>query len=259
MNQEGVHFGGPPLDRFDGGGDAARLAEEVSQAERQVIARELHDTVIQPLTALTISFESIQYQALPPGVLEAYLSAWRELAQEALDSLRGTLSGLRTHPHAYLGLPEALRRYLAPHLRSRGICLSLEDRDWPTDLPLNLTSALYLAVREALTNVEKHAHASEASVWMHGGTRSLDIVVSDNGVGVCLDEVAQRPHDRDGNGFGLTGMRDRLNALGGQMWCRSAPGQGTSIIFLVPSEPEPQAVAHAAEKGTATQPNHLVH
>lgn len=256
-HEDGAHPDGFVIDTLD----EAAFANEVCQAERQAIARELHDTVIQPLTSLAMSFEAVQSQALPPGMLEAYLGAWRELAREALDSLRGALAGLRTHPHAELGLPEALRRYLAPHLRSHGIRLSLDDRDWPTDLPLDLTSALYLAIREALTNVEKHAHASEASVWMHGSAKRLNIIISDDGVGLRAEDLVLSTRHHDGSGFGLTGMRERMNALGGQMSYGSAPGHGTYIELLVPYEPVPPTSfpPHYAEQGAVARLEKLVH
>jgi signal transduction histidine kinase len=219
--------------------DEALLAEEVRQAERRDIARELHDTVIQPLTSLAMSFESLQYQPVTPGILEAHLGAWRELAYEALDSLRATLAGLHTHPHAQLGLPDALHCYLAPQLRCHSVRLAIECRDWPVDLPLDLTSILYLIVRELLTNVEKHAHATEATVLMRADGGALCLIVTDNGVGFSHDSLGFRTPRRRGSGLGLTGIRERVEMLGGRVAYRSAPGQGVQVELRIPVAPQP--------------------
>lgn len=214
--------------------DPANLAEEIREAERRDIARELHDTVIQPLASLAMSFDSVQYQPLTAGMLEAYVGAWKELAQEALDSLRCTLTGLRTHPHAQLGILEALHRYLAPQLRSRGLRLAIESHGWPDDLPIDWTSTLYLAIREALTNVEKHAHASEVTVLLRADGQHLYLAIADNGVGLREGEAESEATKRSGSGFGLVGIRERLRVLNGSMTVMSAPGQGVQLAMQLP-------------------------
>lgn len=216
---------------------AQQVAEHAREQERREIAHELHDTVIQPLAALVTSFECLQRQSLTPGLVEAYLGAWKELAQEAIDSLRGTLAGLLTHPHAQLGLPDALRRYLAPHVRSRGLRLALEAREWPVDTPLDLTSSLYLVLREALTNVEKHAHATEASVLLEADAAELRLFVADNGVGFCQEEQTHRPRTARGQGVGLGSMRERVARLGGQLRIVTSPGHGVRLEMIVPRPP----------------------
>lgn len=217
---------------FGEGGE--HLADLAREAERREIACELHDTVIQPLAALTMSFASVQQQTLTPGAMEAYIGAWKDLAQEALDSLRCTLAGLHAHPHAHLALPDALKRYLMPQVRSRGLPLLLEARNWPEDLPVDLTSSLYLVVREAITNIEKHAHASEASILLESDCAELRIFLADNGVGFRPEEVARRARARAGHGVGLGSMRDRIQKLGGRCVVASAPGQGVRVDLSVP-------------------------
>lgn len=241
-----VHHHGEPDAERGAERDDERLAELAREAERRELARELHDTVIQPLATLATSFEVMRQQTLTAGVIEAYLGAWKELAQEALDSLRCALAGLHAHPHAQLGLPDALRRYLAPQVRGHGLRLTLEARDWPLDLPLDLTSSLYLVVRETLTNVEKHAHASEASILLEGDATELRIYLADNGVGFQQQEVARRARARarHGNGFGLGSMRERIQTLGGRFTIASAPGQGVRVELAVPRPPatDPEAL-----------------
>ena len=212
----------------------ASREEQAREAERRVIASELHDTVIQPLASLLVSLECVQRQSLAPGMVEAYLGAWKELAQEAMDSLRCTLAGVRTHPHAELGLPDALLRHLASQVRSRGLRLTLESRDWPRDVPLELTSSLYLVVREALTNVAKHARASEVTVLLGVDADNLRITVTDNGVGMRQEEIERERPATNGSGFGLGTMRDRIRSIGGQLILDTAIGSGVRVEITVP-------------------------
>jgi signal transduction histidine kinase len=226
------------------GADTVRIVEEARENERADIARELHDTVIQPLAALVTSLENYAQHPPPPGVTEAYVAAWRELTQEAIAALRCALGGLRAHPHAELGLPEALIRYLVPQARAQGIRLMLESREWADNLPLDWTSSLYLLVREALTNVQKHARASEVTILLRADETRVYIIITDNGVGFHIGEVdgvdiVMTPERR--SGFGIVGMRERVSILGGCLDLVSDPGQGTRIEVTVPRPLQQQA------------------
>jgi signal transduction histidine kinase len=223
--------------------DTVRIVEEARENERADIARELHDTVIQPLAALVTGFENYALNPPPPGVTEAYIAAWRELTQEAIAALRCALGGLRAHPHAEVGLPEALHRYLVPQARAQGIRLLLESRDWASDLPLDWTSSLYLLVREAMTNVQKHARASEVTILLRADETQISIIIADNGVGFHVESVEREdfvvtPERR--SGFGIMGMRERVSLLGGCLDLVSDPGQGTRIEVCVPRPPREQ-------------------
>jgi signal transduction histidine kinase len=202
--------------------------------ERHDLARELHDTVIQPLTSLVMSFTCLERR--PPGAeyTEAHLVLWKRLAQEALDSLRSTLAGFRSSLHAGWGLSEALHRSLAPQLGSRGMRLNIESHDWPIDIPPDWNWNLYLAVREALTNVEKHASATEVWVHLHAEVDSLSITVIDDGIGFRSDELARKRFAGPGCGLGIDSIRDRLSMLGGRLDITTAPGCGVRLEMQLP-------------------------
>lgn len=222
--------------------------ERVLEDGRVQLAREMHDTVIQPLTTLVMSLEAQKYRQLSPGQVEAYLSAWQELAREALQCLRDTLADLRDHPHTQLGLTSALQRYLIPALRAEGHRVIFDARDWPQDLPIDYVSNLYLILREALTNVKKHARASEATILLRGGDH-LTLTIVDNGVGF-LSDAARPASTPRGSRFGLAGMRERVAALAGKITVESAPGQGTRLEIVVP---QPAAAPSAAVRHPATK------
>ena len=165
---------------------------DVCEAERSELARDLHDTVLQPLTSLVLSLTCFERQS-PPSAdhATAHLILWKGLAQEALDSLRARLAGLQPVVDGGRGLPEALHRSLISQWSSRGLHLIIESY-LLLDLPLDWNRHLYLAVREAITNVEKHATASVATVRLHAQEEGLKITVVDNGVGRLHDSAAGR-------------------------------------------------------------------
>jgi NarL family two-component system sensor histidine kinase LiaS len=224
-----------PQEPLFAAGDVSRLVETVREAERHVLARELHDTVIQPLVSLVISLRGSEEPLVAGGAPDDRVEIWRQLAQEALDSLRRTLAGLHTHPHAYLGLPEAIRRYLTPRLWSRGIALRLDVRAWPADLPVEYTSGLYLTIREALANVEKHSRATEVSVCLRREAGLLSVLVADNGAGFPVGSTGRPASPGDArSGFGLGFMRERVQILGGSLCVVSVPEHGTRIVIRIP-------------------------
>lgn len=229
---------------------------EARQAERRELARELHDTVVQPLTALLISMEALS----EPGrsdLQQAQLDTWKALAREAVQSLRGTMAGLRTHPHAQLGLPDALRRHLMPQIASRGLQVMVQATAWPEDLPEDWTTSLYLTVREALMNVEKHAQASQCAVVLRSSARQLAIIIVDDGAGFTHKRTVHAQPTAQGTGFGIGGMRDRVRALGGRLTLTTAPGCGTRIEITVPRAariPEKSAARYGANATTSTAP-----
>lgn len=208
---------------------------DVCEAERSELARDLHDTVIQPLTSLVLSLTCFERQS-PPSTDHArvHLSLWKGLAQEALDSLRARLAGMQPFVDGGRGLPEALHRSLVSQLSSRGLHLIIENYNWPLDLPLDWNRHLYLAVREAITNVEKHAMASMVNVRLHAQEKGLKITVVDNGVGMRLDDLAAGRFAPPGHGLGMGGIRNRLSLLGGRLEIAEAPGGGAVLEMWLP-------------------------
>lgn len=229
------------------GAGASAGASEVRKAERRELARELHDTVVQPLTALLMSMETLA-EPREGEVSQVQLDAWKALAREAMQSLRSTMTGLRTHPHAQLGLPDALRRHLIPQVETRGLRVTVQASAWPEDLPDDWTTSLYLTVREALMNVEKHAHAAQCVVVLRGSAQRLAITIIDDGVGFTHKRATHARPTAQGTGFGLGAMRDRVRALGGRLTLTTAPGRGTRIEIVVPRSGEGSTRAAAPRR-----------
>jgi signal transduction histidine kinase len=172
--------------------------------------------------------------------MDSTIGLCKELAQEALDSMRRTLAGLQTHPHAQSGLPEALEQFLAPHLSSHGMRLMVESSNWPAGLPIEWTSNLYLVVREAVSNAEKHARTSLVSAVLRADTEGLFISVTDNGIGFnANDLVSANGRERSGSGFGISCMQDRVRTLGGELVLKTAVGCGVRLEIRLPNPGKP--------------------
>jgi signal transduction histidine kinase len=152
--------------------------------------------------------------------VEAEPGAAAELLESARGELTGALAELRELAR---GLhPAVLERGLEPALAALAerapLPVALDVR-LDAEPPENIAATAYYVVAEALTNVARYAHASEASVHVTGVGETLELVVADDGVG----GASARP------GSGLEGLRDRVEAVGGTLEVRSEPGAGTTV------------------------------
>lgn len=220
----------------------ARLAQE---AERRRIARDLHDGVVQSLTALAADLEYFRTRCLSaqPGDSSQFaekVESWQELARESLDSMRQALGNLRagseaacslTQPCGVLNLPYAIEALLAK-MQGAGYRVEYECEDWPVALPEEYTSNLYSIVREALTNISKHADATMISVCLFSFESCLHLSIADDGVGTAHNASSAR--QKHGYHQGLIGMRERAALLGGRMALESIPARGTRIDIDIP-------------------------
>lgn len=212
------------------------LTRFVQDAERRRIARDLHDSAVQSLTALVADLEYFRIRQLASSgeagqQIAQKLQMWQTLARESLTSMRETLGGLRAPSELEPGLEHALEILLAS-LRSAGYQVESECEDWPAVLPREFTSNIYYIVREALTNIEKHAQASTIHISIFAYEGHLYISIADDGKGIIKSSsIAPR-----GNGYhqGITGMRERAALLGGRVTFDSVQGKGTRVDVDIP-------------------------
>lgn len=206
------------------------VQESVQEEERKRIARELHDELSQKLTVLKLQ-TTLALSALPQGDsgLNRQLQDINSLLTETMRSVSQIAANLRPVVLDELGLVVALRD-LVERFSAR-TKIECEFSVQPPDLSIDdkLAMPLYRMVQESLTNVARHAEASETMVSLHrDGSGTLTLSVSDNGKGVS-DE------DRPARGsFGLMGMRERAAMLGGELRVHSRSGAGTLIEIVIP-------------------------
>jgi signal transduction histidine kinase len=223
------------LEPFEADAGDYDIMNAVRQDERRKVARELHDTVVQPLASLNMSLTLFEHQPDAATSIETLIGLWRREAHEALDSLRSTLAGIPWQTSTGPDLVESLQRRLLPELKQHGITLTIEKRVWPMGLPQEWGSQLYLITREALTNVVKHACASEVHITLDSDPEYLAIFIEDNGAGFRWeDQVLQTPQ-AGGNGWGIVCMQERVKALGGRLEISTVPSKGTRIELILPN------------------------
>ena len=223
---------------------ATHFAQE---AERRRIARELHDGVVQSLTALVADLEYFRTRCLPASneagsAVAAKVETWQELARDSLLSMRQALGGLRQPATLEMGLESAIQTLLTA-LRDDGYRVQCEFVDWPALLPFEYTSNLYYAVREALTNIRKHARASTIRLVMFSYEGQLHLSIADDGKGMAAfatppahAALYSGPSGHSGYQQGLVGLRERVALLGGKVSIESAPGRGTRLDIDIPWE-----------------------
>jgi Signal transduction histidine kinase len=192
--------------------------------ERRRIERNIHDGAQQQLVALAVKIRLAETIAKGEGAEKtaATLEQLQSDAGDALEDLRDLARGIFPPLLADKGLPDAI----ASQARKSSVPIDI-DADSIGRYPQEVEAAVYFCSLEALQNVAKYAHASRASIKLTQINGSLTFEVIDDGDGFDPTSI--------GYGTGLQGMADRLDALGGTLEVRSAPGEGTSVTGRVPS------------------------
>ena len=205
---------------------AARIA--VAE-ERARIARELHDVVAHAVSVMVLQVGAVRHK-LPegqPGDRHA-LEGVEQTGRTALAEMRRLLGAMRTDGEDAEFAPQPGLDHLGALLeqvRRAGLSVRLQVDGEPVALPRALDLSAYRIVQEGLTNVLKHAHASEANVTVGYGSGELHIEVRDNGGGATAS---------NGHGHGLVGVRERVKIYGGQMSAGTASGGGFVLSTDLP-------------------------
>jgi len=194
--------------------------------ERRAIARDLHDSVGQALTAVRIHLRLISERDRDPELLHM---AERSigLIDEAIEEIRRTVKRLGPAILDDLGLAEALRRHCDDFAERTGILMDRRIEDPAAVIPDDAESACYRIVQEALTNVARHAGARSVQVGFQAADTGIHLQVRDDGTGFD-------PSRRDTVGRGLVGIRERVELLGGTLSIVSAPGEGCTLRVALP-------------------------
>ncbi|NEO98879.1 MAG: sensor histidine kinase [Symploca sp. SIO2E9] len=205
---------------------ALLIENQATLQERNRIAREIHDSVGHSLAAQSIQLENVA-MLLPEdrGKLAHHLHKARQLGKEALQHVRQSVATLRNHPLQGQSLPAALAKLLKEFEATTEIQLDAKI-NLTSSLSAEIATALYRVTQEALTNISKHSHANEVRLHLLESSRNISLLLADNGRGFDPDENT--------TGFGLEGMRERAEALGGSFSLTSKPGQGCQIQVNIP-------------------------
>ncbi len=208
--------------------------------ERMRIARELHDETGQSLSALLLGLdvgEIILKEDTDQA--QAHLQDLKGIAERMLHDTHRLIADLRPSLLDDLGLVPAIAWYGDQRLGPLGITLHMNEDAPEQRLPRSAETALFRIVQEGITNVIRHAGATEITVNLNRQDGHLSLQIADNGRG--FDPRRLGVEADSGRGLGLRGMQERAEILGGEFNLESAPGEGTVVTVRVPISSE---VAH---------------
>jgi PAS domain S-box-containing protein len=206
--------------------------ESIKEDERKRIAREIHDELGQQLLVLRmdVSMLHTRTEKKHPRLHRKVDAALKNI-DNTMHSLRSIINNLR--PAVLdLGLRAAIEWQVKRFEEHTGIACDLVSDDKEFELADNCTTALFRTVQESLTNVSRHAHATQVLIELYEADRKLFMKVTDNGVGARPDERKKK------TSFGLLGMKERITTLGGELEIKSEPDHGMMLTVSVPIRAE---------------------
>jgi len=211
--------------------ERARLAEAGARLarteERTRLAREIHDTLAQGLTAITLHLESaLRHLDTSPARSRERIERALATARDSLEEARRSVLDLRTAPLAGQPLAEALAALGRAFTAETGVRVHVRAAPLP-GLPLRTEAELYRIAQEALANVRRHARAREVEISLHAVDGRVRLGVRDDGRGFDPGQVAP-------GRYGILGMRERAKLLGGSLRVTSRAGRGTLVSVTVP-------------------------
>jgi signal transduction histidine kinase len=207
--------------------------QSVAAGERRRIAQELHDGLAQELTGVVLALEGCQ-RALerdPDGVPKQLAKAARD-ARACLADIRQYMTALRQHDGSALTLPVTVSRLVDDLRRTAGLSVEVEKFGAERTLPTQVERSIVRIAQEALHNVSQHAQASKAKVVLHYDDNEVTLTIEDDGQGFAVEPTIEGAEQ--GGRFGMLGMRERAEGIGGRLHVRSEPGAGTVVQARIP-------------------------
>ena len=210
-----------------------RIEREAIIEERRRIAREIHDGVAQSLSYLNLKTRAVSDSVSSQNTVQALteLGEIREVVQDTYEDIRESIEQLSTEIRS-VPIITALRNYVREFGDNSGIRVHFEVPKAFTRLSPVAELQLLRITQEALTNVRRHALASEVEVKLENTTESVEMTVKDNGQGFNLLDLEKSPPGY----HGLNIIRERAEGLGGSVNILTAPGEGTEIRVSLPVE-----------------------
>jgi len=202
------------------------------EEERKRIAREIHDGPAQSMANIVMRAEyCIKLLDMSPEQVHGELVSLQNLVRLSLMDVRKIIFDLRPMVLDDLGLAPAIKRYLSKYKEQYGLQVEFLCFGQQRRLDSSVEVALFRIVQELVSNVHKHARAKNTVVKIELLRKKINVHVKDDGIGFDLEQVMS---DKDREGYGLIGMRERVQLLSGDINIATAPGQGTSIDLSIP-------------------------
>jgi signal transduction histidine kinase len=210
----------------------SRQLLSAQEEERKRISRELHDVIAQTLSGINVRLAALKNATtLNSEGLEENIVRTQQLVQESVEIVHRFARELRPTVLDDLGIIPALHTFMKGFKEETGIRVSLSAFGAVEQVNGDKRTVLYRVAQEALTNVARHAQASEAQVRIQQRNGSVLMKIKDNGKGFHQERSW---HLKKGKRLGLLGMRERVEMVGGNFTFTSAPGQGTTVLAQIP-------------------------
>ncbi|NEO78491.1 sensor histidine kinase [Moorena sp. SIO4G3] len=204
---------------------ALRIEDIATLQERNRIAREIHDSLGHSLTVFNLHLEAaLRLLQSDPDEAKEFILEAKQLGKTALKDVRQSVASLRLNPLQEQSLENAIASLIEDFQKSTAISPSYH-LNLKRSIPADIKIAVYRIVQEGLTNIFKYAKPTEVYIQIKTAT-DLQLIIKDNGIGFSLNQNT--------TGFGLQGMRERTQALGGTFKIETAPGAGCKIIAHFP-------------------------
>jgi signal transduction histidine kinase len=209
---------------------ATRARSEAAFAERMRVARELHDTLLTDVAGIRMQLDAATRAAGPAGVAGAVVAAIRDQAGQALVNARRAVVDMRAPGDGARPVAEQVAAAARRTFAGTDVDARVEHRGRVRRYPPAVEAEVLRIAGEAMANARAHADCRTVRVACGYGRRELRLEVRDDGRG--FDPARAAP---DGH-FGLVGLRERAGTLGGQLTVESAPGRGTAVLVVIPTD-----------------------
>ena len=205
---------------------------QVQEEERKRISRELHDEITQTLMSITVQLETLVRAAtVNPSALKQKIARTQRLVVKSVNIVHQFARELRPTGLDDLGLIVTLHEALNEFMKRTGIRVHYTTFAEADQLSSDQRTVIYRIVKEALTNVAQHAHASQVNVDLCKSVDTVQLKISDNGQAFDVKRVLNVKHNKR---LGLIGMRERAEMVGGTFTIESTPGKGTTVLAQIP-------------------------
>jgi len=206
---------------------------EITQAEKRRIFRRVHDTLGQNITFLRLKLDQYSMTGTPSSLLELQkeIEGMRKVAEEAHNQIRNILTDL--YPETQTDLIAALRSRANAVAERANFNFNLIVEGKPAKISQLIKRHVLFICHEALSNIEKHANARNATIHILWSDSDMTITVTDDGSGFNPDNISPDEH------FGLEIMQERTQAINGRLTINPMPENGTEVKLWIPLSPSP--------------------
>lgn len=208
---------------------------EAQEAERQRLARDIHDGPAQSMANILLKSELCE-KLLSRDIdkTRKELNELKEIARLTLKDIRKTIYDLRPMSLDDLGLIPTVQRYISNFMNDSNIDIQLKVIGQTKDIDSTIKIATFRVIQEALNNIKKHSKADRVTITIENLIDRINVLIIDNGVGFDSTTNFQKKCTTIDSGFGIVSMRERAELIGGLFQIKSKPGQGTKVFLTIP-------------------------